>query len=306
MKKKEKKESEKLERAAVIAMRTEVRKKATLSFLNEFGKNNKQWLQCLADECKAQNAWGLTIFSLVDFYSDPKDKEVAMVCCLLLSENEHILKQHEAMYQILGKNPFETLIVNRGFTDLSSGESQNVRLPGTFKFNWHIAKLLSRYSEIIEEYGSVESCINELLDSHRFFSPYTALVNLFPCQQPQYKLNLLLLIMAGRDGMGLGMWNFPDETLICPENKSLIEFVELWFPDFYRCGLTFDKAVNSIGLNSQLDLFYAYLGFKALKAVNYDEVLRYTRLYLKRYNDRNSDDLYKLKNLQPRIFFKTE
>ncbi len=295
-----------MERSAKSAMLTEVRRKTTLSFVSKFTRDHRAWLQTLADKYKSGNALDLDIFTLVTQYSKNEDKEVALLCSLLLSNNEHLLKQQETLYNILGKSPYQTMIRERGFVDLSIGSNQNRRIPGTFVLYWQISRLLSRIRDIQDEYGSIEDCITEILHSSNNYDPYYALTHILAglnISQMQYKVNLLLMIMGTNNGIGLGLWSFPNYTILCPENKKVVEFLELWFPDYYECGLTFDKAVNALGLKNQTDFYYAYLGFETLKKVNAKEVKNYARRYKTLYENRSADRIYELKKIQPRIFF---
>lgn len=306
---KKQKEQENLERSALKAYKMECRKNVTLQFFKEFAKNHVAWIQKLADAYKSSDAKRLGIFGLANNYSNDRDVEIALFACLLLSDNEHLLKQQETVYEILGSHPYSKIIKGRGFVEISTGENQNKRVPGTFVLYFEVAQLLSRLYDIIEEYGSVCNCVWSIMTENKFFDPYIALSNILmgmKINQRQYKLNLLLLILCTKDGIGMDLWNLPKESLLCPENKSIIEFLEIWLPDYHECGLTFDRAVNAFELKSQTDFYYAYCGFELLRKLKATEVAKYVHLYQTRWKGRDKRRLYEIKKLQPAISFEVE
>ena len=309
MKNDKKKEEKRIARNVSSAYATEIRQKNTLAFLDKFGEHNRLWIQQLADAFRARGKFGLHLFSLADHYDDLRDKEVAMFVSLLFANNDQLLIQQGTMLDVLGSHPYDTMIAKGGLSDLTIGEVQNERLPGTFTRNFHIAHLLSRVRELYDEYGGIENSIREVLKENKCFDPFMALSNLLmgiDNNQRQFKFNLLLMIMAETEGLGIGAGNFPEKPLYCPENKAVIEFLEIWFPEYHRCGLPFDKALNYFGLRRQTDFYYAYLGFDVLKKVNTDEVKKYVRMYQHRFDIRKVDRLYDLRNAVPRIFFEPE
>lgn len=297
---------EKVDRSAERALLTEIRRKNSIAFIKEFQRDHRGWMQRLADEYKARGEFGIHLFSLADHYSDMADKEVAILASLLLAENDSLLLQQQEMYNILGYSPHKFFLCNRGFVELSRGEIQTKVIPKTMTFYHEIANLFNTVYEIREEYGSIEGYLHEFLRFNSHIDLFYALAHTFKnvkVSKRQFKLNLMLMILAGKDGLGLNYWQFPGYKLLCPEKKEVIEFMELWFPDYSRCGLTFDKAVEAIGLQEPTDFYYAYLGFEALKKVNAVELRQYCRRYMKHYNDKKLDRLYDLKNMQPKIFF---
>jgi len=300
-----------IDRSATRAYYLEVKKKNTLEFIREFQKSHRVWMQDLADAYKERKRFGNHLFALADFYNSKEDKEVALLASLFLSENDSLLIQQQELYNILGASPYKNFLCNRRFTELARGDVQSKHLTNSMTSYYEICDLFQRIYEIIEEYGSVEDACYALLIKNKYFDPFLAMVKLLHTtgvHARQYKLNLLLMVLATNDGMGLGLWNFKDKNfahpdLYCPENRNLTDFLEVWFPDYIRCGLTFDKAVNAMGMREQTDFYYAYRGFEELKMVNPAEVVAYCRRYQKRYNERNSTRPYILKELEPKIFF---
>lgn len=297
---------EKVDKSAEKALLLEIKRKNSITFIKEFQRDHRGWMQRLADAYKERGRFGIHLFSIADHYSDPEDKEVALFASLLLADNDSLLLQQQELYNILGDSPYKNFLLNRRFVELSRGDSQTKLIPKTWTQYHEISNLFSIIYDIVDEYGSMENYLHEFLRFNPFTDPFVALAHTLrfvKVSKRKYKLNLLLLIMAGKDGMGLGKWQFPGYRLLCPEGKEIIEFLELWFPDFWSSGLSFDKAVEAMGLQEPTDLYYAYRGFEALKAVNAVEVRQYCRRYSKHYNDRKTDRLYDLRNMQPKIFF---
>lgn len=286
------------------ALKIELRKKNTLAFLNEFQRNHREWMQELADAYKNRGRFGIHLFSLADNYSDIEDIEVALFASLMLSDNEYLLQQQQEMRELLGKHPYQDFFLKRGFVELSLGANQNKIITKTFTCYHDIAKLFNLLYEWESEYGIIYNAFLEKLSE--FKSPYYAMIcllRLAKINQPQYKVNLLLLHLLTGQGLGYGIWRGKCDGLLCPENRDIIEFLELWFPDYSQCGLTFDRALRAIGLKEDTDFYYCYLGFKELQKVNSVEVRQYCHRYMSKYNNRNSNRLYELKAMQPRIFF---
>lgn len=297
---------EKVDKSAEKALLLEIKRKNSITFIKEFQRNHKEWMQRLSDAYKERGRFGIHLFSIADHYSDPEDKEVALFASLLLVENDGLLLQQQELYNILGNNPYKNFLCNRRFIELSRGDSQTKRIPKTWTQYHELAELFSIIYDISDEFGSMEYYLHDYIRNNPFTDPFMALADTFKhtkIKAPKYKINLMLLILAGTDGMGIGKWNFEDQTLLCPEGKGTIEFLELWFPDFWQCGLTFDKAVEAIGLQEPTDMYYAYRGFETLKNVNAVEVRQYCRRYIKHYNDRKLDRLRDLRSMQPMIFF---
>lgn len=297
---------EKVDRSAEKALLLEIKRKNSITFITEFQRDHRGWMQRLANAYKERGRFGIHLFSIADHYSDMEDKEVALFASLMLAENDSLLLQQQELYNIIGDSPYKNFLCNRRFVELSRGDSQKKLIPKSWTQYHEISNIFSIIYDICAEFGCMEAYIHDYLRNHPYTDPFMALADTFKyakVTKRKYKLNLLLLILAGTDGMGMGKWHFDGYKLLCPEGKEIIEFLELWFPDFWECGLTFDKAVEAMGLQEPTDLYYAYRGFEALKKVNAVEVRQYCRRYSKHYNDRKSSRLYDLKNMQPKIFF---
>ncbi len=300
-----------IDKSATRAFYLEIKKKNALEFIKEFQINHRVWMQELADAYKKRKMFGIHLFGLADFYTDPADKEVALLASLFLSEGENLLIQQQDLYNILGHKPYTDFLCKRGFVELSRGNVQNKCITKSFSFYYKISDFFQKVYDIHQEFGSVEDAFYDTLRRNRYFNPFMALVNLLSLSNlhsSQYKVNLLLMLLTTNDGIGLGLWDFENKgilnkKLLCPENRAIIDFLEIWFPDYIQCGLTFDKAVDAMGLSQQTDFYYAYKGFEILKKSNTSEVVSYCRRYQKRYNTRNNTRPYILRKLQPKIFF---
>ncbi len=290
-----------------MAFQTDIRRKTMTDFLGAFWVHHRVWMQELADAFKARGRFGIHLFALCDGYNDPLDKEVAAFSSLMLTKNPEtrLLQQHE-LRELIGEHPYNDFLANRKFVELSMGNNQTVRLYKSFSQWYELADVLSCLYDIIDAYGSTGEAIKALMKRKRLLDPFMALSNLLMrinITTRQYKLNLLLMYMCQKDGIGCGVWDIDPARLMCPENKDIIEFLELWFPDYSRCGLTFDKALNLFGLRNQTDFFYAYMGFNVLKMVNNEETLRYVKHYQNKYNNRTLTRLLAMQRLQPKIIF---
>lgn len=290
-----------------MAYQTDIRRKTMTDFLGAFWVHHRVWMQELADAFKARGRFGIHLFALCDGYNDPLDKEVAAFASLMLTKNPEtrLLQQHE-LRELIGEHPYKEFLMNRKFVELSMGNNQTVRLYKSFN-QWHeLADVISCLYDIVEAYGNTGEAIRTIMKRKRLLDPFMALSTLLmriDITSRQYKLNLLLMYMAQKDGIGCGVWDIDTSRLLCPENKDMIEFLELWFPDYSRCGFTFDKALDLFGFRNQTDFFYAYMGFNVLKMANTEETLRYVKHYQNKYNNRTLTRLLAMQRLQPKLIF---
>ncbi len=286
---------------------TEIRRKVMTDFFGNFLVYHNKWMQELADAFRKRGRFGIHLFALCDGYNDPMDKEVAAFASLMLTKNPEtrLLQQHE-LRELIGEHPFRDFLMNRRFMELSKGNNQTMKLCKSFNQNYELANVLSCLYDIVEAYGSTGEAVRREFKKKRYLDPFMALSSLLmrvDITSRQYKLNLLLMYMCEKDGIGCGLWDLPTDRLLCPENKELIEFLELWFPDYVKCGMTFDKAVSLFRLRSQVDFFYCYLGFNVLKMANSEETLRYVKHYQNKYNNRTLTRLLAMHRLEPRLIF---
>ena len=293
--------------SASMAYWTETKRKTMTDFLGAFWVHHRVWMQELADAFKARGRFGIHLFSLCDGYSDPMDKEVAAFASLLLTKNPEtrLLQQHE-LRELIGEHPYRNFLMNRKFVELSMGNNQTMRMCKSFTQMYELASVLSCLYEIVNTYGSVGEGMKSGLKGRKNLDPYIVLSSLLMREHitmRQYKLNLLLMYMCQTDGIGCGVWDIDCSRLYCPEDRDMIEFMELWFPEFWQCGLTFDRAVNLLQLRNQTDFFYCCMGFNVLKMANTEETLRYVKHYQNKFNNRTLTRLLAMHRLEPKFVF---
>ena len=296
--------------------REDVRKKNVAEYFFDFSKWHRPWLQELADAYKKRGEFGIHQFMLADYYTVPKDKELALFASLVVSENDNVLMQVQHLREILTDSPTQWY-KNRGFVWLGMGCNQDKHINGGGAPYWRLARLMQRmwsidYSLYYEnDDGTKDLCLaldveSEVLSIIRGgnSSPFAALTYLFTdsgVRNPLWSYNLLLLRLFRSDGLGMGLWGHGTETLLCPWRSEMTQFLATWFPDFRRYSSNRQDCVKLFGLKDDVDFFYAYMGYKELQKRSPKECSEYATTYLRWYEGTVRKKPYLMKRMIPAI-----
>lgn len=298
--------------------REEIRKKNIADYFLNFSKWHRKWMQELADRYKERGEFGVHQFMLADYYTEPKDKELALFASLVVSDNDNVLMQVQHLKEILTESPSQWY-KDRGFVWLGMGRNQDKHINGGGAPYWRLARLMQRmwsidYSLYYEDDNGMKSlCLANDVESEvlsiikgGYVSPFAALTSLFSDSSvcnPLWSYNLLLLRLFRSDGLGMGLWGRGNEPLSCPWKPDMTLFLSTWFPDYRRYSSNRQDCVKLFGLKDDVDFFYAYLGYKELQKRNPKECSNYATTYLRWYEGTVKKKPYQMREILPEIVF---
>ena len=258
----------------------DIRKKNVADYFKDFSRLHREWLQALADRVKERGEYGIHKFMLADYYQQPKDKELALMVSLIVSENGDILQQVGHLRELLGDSP-TNMYNSRSFVRFCTGKNRDKRINGSQQPMWKLANVLSRVWDIEhptvgghaptvwKDYTDFESEVLQTIRANRTnaFGALTYFLSDIGVGQFYWNLNFLALRLFRCDGLGMSLWGIGDEELLCPWNSELTLFLKTWFPDYRRVG-TPEFCIKQFELRDDVDFFYAWLGYKELQKRN--------------------------------------
>ena len=296
-----------------IADFAETRKKMVSDYFKNFSIYHREWMQKLADKVKERGEYGIHRFMLADYYQNPKDKELALMASLVISENDNILMQVEHLKQLLTDDP-TSWYNDRGFVSLGINKNRTKTINGSGQPMWKLANVFGRVWDI--EHPTVaghaptiymdqtdfESEVLTTIRNNRTnaWGALTYYLTDVGIGHFYWSLNFLALRLFRRDGLGMGLWGRGDEELLCPWNSELSLFLKTWFPDFRRVG-TPEFCVKQFELRDDLDFFYAWLGYKELQKRNPKACSEYSTKYLRWYDLGIKKRPSQMKEIMPEI-----
>lgn len=309
----------KLERAVMLQEQSALRKKNIGEYFVNFSRHHRPWLKELAQKYKERGEFPLMVMTLLpSYYDNTQDKEIAVFVALLIPDGETIrhgtLDRVAKFRKMMGESPWEWF-EQRKFVGLSIGKNLHKRTGGVE--NWKIAKLMDR---LWQECHIVTYEIPSEKVKQTFVRPLGFQVDLIAKAQHcsyfdvltylledcsvgyyEYKLRLLLQILACSDGFSLGLWSVDPSELKCPLTHEIRLFIETWFPDYRRYG-SIDDAIRLFGVG-ETDFFYAWLGYKELQKRNPRGCSIYATRYRSWYECGFNAKPYSWRKIMPNIPF---
>jgi hypothetical protein len=269
-------EKERLSRRAKFEERRSLQKKVATDFFLCFSSLHRPWLKELAAWYKAKGEFPLFPTFIADYYTDPKDKEIALFSSLLMSDNDRVYEQVQDMRSLITEHPYKWF-TERGFVSLSLGANQQKALVGYRLCRyWKIAYLMNWLYGLAN--GSKEQGTFEKHFTHDTKDSLEELKKL-ELHIGDFRLRFLSLVLRTSDGFGAGLWNSCQSLVRCPLTESVKEFLTMWFPDYHTRGLTEDEAIGQFGFERDCDFFYAMLAWKELCRKKPKECKLYARKY---------------------------
>lgn len=279
------------------------RKKNVGTYFLETSLWHREWLKELAERYKAKGAFPMFPMTVLpSYYKSTCDRDIALFAASLLptdAEYERI----QAFRELLGENPWEWF-KNREFVRIGTGKMQDKRTAGVL--NWKIAKLFDRlWGECFGRNVTYENFNDMVWDISRieFCSYYFVLTYLVEdCGIGEYEniLRMLLMVACMDDGIGMGLWDKPQEQVLCPLTADVRLFLKTWFPDYRRYG-SVDEAIHLFGFEWDCDFFYACLGYKELQKRNPKVCSEYATKYMSWYENCYRKKPYQWRALLPEI-----
>ena len=280
-----------------------IRKKNVKEYFLNNSKWHREWLMKLAERYKEKGDFPMFPMAVLpSYYESQQDKDIALFAALLLPEDAEF-ERIGVFRELLGDAPWRWF-KNREFVRLSTGKMQDKRTAGVV--NWRIAKLFDKlWGECFCGDIKYENLNDLVWDIARiqFCSYYGVLTYLVEdCCVGDYenKLRMLLMLACMDDGVGIGLWEKPQEQLLCPLSADVRLFLRTWFPDYKRYGST-DDAIRLFGFEWDCDFFYAYLGYKELQKRNPKECGEYATKYLNWYENGYRKKPYQWREILPEI-----
>jgi len=275
--------------------RENVRKKNIGDYFLKYSQAVRPWLKELAEKYKAKGEFPMMpMVVLPSYYTDARDKEIALFAALLIKEDAEF-EQIREFRELIGDKPWEWF-EKREFVRLGIGRVQDRRTGGVM--NWKIAKLMDRLwdnchilSGEIPTIGWKKTFIRPIgfeidliakAQQCSYFDVLTYLVEDCCVGNYDYKLRLLLMIAAVSDGFGLGLWSVDQSELKSPLTTDLRTFLATFFSDYTKYGNS-DDAIHLFGFERDCDFFYAYLAYKELQKRNPKVCSEFATTYLRWY-----------------------
>lgn len=242
----------------------------------DYTRYHLEWMRKLKDQFLETKDFGIRPELLADYYTDAKDKEVALLCSLLISSNANCLERVLFFRKVLGEQPWEWF-KNRRFVDMRDINVFDRKRIFSFFNSWW---------EECFKYGSFDSIGDYVLKTSaaNCIHPAETMVN--TCKEyvrmiSTLRIALILLIFSRSDGLGQGLWPITKEQVRIPIVGDLLDFMKTWLPDSNKYGSP-DECVNLFGMDS-VDFYYCFLAYEKLKKARPKECARYASFYYTAY-----------------------
>lgn len=227
------------------------------------GKYVYPWLKSLADENKRKQDFPLF---LSDYYSDPKDKEVAEAVALLLPLGENREKYIIELRNILGDSPRD-MVEKRAFFHLANRRGI-LRAP-TLNGNYIINALDWTWETCVKDRIPLEyAVLGELGIINRQHT--TPMSSVYPESNAVQKMEFILNKMTMIDGL----WHFMEiDNLPCPLTAETMRILKVYYP--IENGVTCDN-INSIirffGFERPVDFMFCVWEYEKLRKREKDKI----------------------------------
>lgn len=283
-----------------------VRIKNVGDYFLKYSQAVRPWLIDLADAYKERGEFPMfPLVVLPSYYTDSRDREIAMFAALLL-KNDAEYDQIQEFRTMLGNEPWQWF-VQRQFVRLGIGRVQDKRTGGVL--NWKIANLFSKIwdechvvtvrDNFVRDIGT--QLENRVREQHcSYFDMLTLWLEDCSVGDFFYKLRLLLMIFGASGGFSLRLWVVDPSELKSPITSDLRTFLSTFFPDYRRFG-TVDDAINKFGFDRDSDFFYAFLAYKELQKRNPKACSEFATTYLRWYWIGAIKKPYQMREILPKI-----
>lgn len=275
------------------------RKQVFAKAFAQFARYHLVWMHELKDKWLEQADLGIRPELLADYYTDKRDKEIALLASLLITTGEKCYQRVQQYRDILGGHPWEWF-KNREFAnrqDVWVGERARL-----FKFfhEWWVECF--KY----ESYDSIEQCVTGHTDDGALscYEVMMRLVESYGWKIPKIRIAHLLLVLSHSDGLGEGLWGISRDDVDIPVTMALNAFLRIWMPDSFRYGKP-DECMGLFGMDS-VDFYYCYLAYEELKFYRPKECGRYASYYQGGYARHTLNNSYDWRIRFPKIIFSPE
>ena len=244
----------------------------------DFAKHHVNWLCELKDKWLNRGDFGIRPELLADFYTEKRDKEIALIVSLFIPEGEKCLERVQQARKLLGDSPWEWF-KNREFSGNDAARRFSRRLFRHLNEWWLECFSYGSYDSI-EDFAK-KTCTENLFSYLDFLE---RVVNVGKWSPSRLRIAVVLLVLSHADGFGQGVWDIGRKDVTIPVQDDFCVFLKMWMPDFSRYGSPND-CVALFGMDS-VDFYYAFLAYEDLKRVRPKACSRYSTLYLCAYKTR--------------------
>ena len=253
-------------------------------FFEKFYSYVKPWFLELVRTYKERADFPVFPTAIADFYTDRRDKEIALMSTLCMNWEMDGYTQIDSMRRLIGEHPWEWF-ESREFVYISTGSQQDKKLWGCGVKYWQIARLFDRLYDLYKKNGSLEGCFPATKDSKFEGFAEKTLTEIERPKQWQYKASVIEIVLRTSDGIGLGLWKNYKAGVKCPRRKEIKDFLKMWIADFCK-EWDFDETIRWFGFDADVDFFYFWLAWTALARRKPRECSKLTTVFYSRYNDR--------------------
>lgn len=240
-------------------------------YLVEFARIHYEWLIKVGQEWKKRGEFPIDRFSLMDYYHEPNDIEVAGYVSLLTTTNEKLFDQIIDLRDLLGDHPWQWM-KERGFIVLADPETASQRIMGCRRTYADLFNLLDYVWGFYFNHGE----------------PRTTLSDIVPIQDEAYAMKMLKMRLYRKGGLGLGVRPDDGEELACPLTIPMLQLIRTFYPIAGQMGfaLTVDNAddvLQFMGFDDPTEFLYTYQGYQRMLEVQPKAMERNEKYFNRRY-----------------------
>ena len=237
-------------------------------FFDEFAASHRKWLRELVSKYKASGIIPVLPTQIIEYYADPKDKEIAIFTALAMNwYNGRELEQIKAIRKLIGEHPWQWF-ADREFILISVGREQDHHVDGYREGRyWKIAKIFDLlWDECFD--GFDVRLPSQVLRGRTFYAFIEHVKSVCQITKMEYKRDVMRIVLFTTDGIGRALWGNHPNWVHCPESSEIKQYLAVWFP-FWRTGLwTWQEAVRLFRLDHDYDFYYAWLAHSELESLD--------------------------------------
>lgn len=229
----------------------------------------RPWVKELVLSWVGKSGERITPWMLADYYTDKRDKEIALLAALLIYHDSDVYGSVEKARKTIGEHPWD-YFSNRFFADKTSG-----RLGSLLNEFWTECFSVGHYDSI----GDMVDGVSER-DNMSYLDVLLRLTEGLNISMKE-PLSVFLLVVGNTDGIGLELWDFPRKEINVHFTTRMKDFLMKWIPEYWLYGSAED-CVSLLGME-HLDFFVFYLAYRDLRNASPEECAKFEKFYKETY-----------------------
>ena len=247
-------------------------------FLSEFAVYHYDWLRRIGAAWKERGEYDFDRFALMDYYTEPKDVELAGYVSLLTTDNQRLHDQVTDLYNIIGDHPWPWF-QERAFITLSLPDVAHERIIGGSRTKADLFNLLDWVWGFFFDHGE----------------PRTSLSGIVNIQDEPYMTAMLNMRLTKHDGIGRGVRPDDGEEMPCPMNRPMLELIRTFYPCYGCHGLrvsynTADDVLQFMGFDDPTEFVYTFQGYQRMQQLMPEAMQRNEKYFNRRFAQGYMDD----------------